>query len=87
MPQRVARNNNAIKKWGALSAWALNSSCISYEPKINSRTVQGERNRAGERIDTEGKGGQVGQVGQGATEHAKVPDESREDVSVHGFWK
>ena len=51
---------------------------------MNSRTVQGERNRAGARIDTRGK---VGQVGQGATEQAKVPDESREDVSVHGFWK
>ena len=54
---------------------------------MNSRTVQGERNQAGARIDTGIKGVQVGQVGQGATEQAKVPDESREDVSVHGFWK
>ena len=29
----------------------LNPSAISYEPKINSRAVHSERNRAGEQID------------------------------------
>ena len=43
----LARNNEAAKEWGALGAWALVPSAITYEPKINSRTVQGERTGAG----------------------------------------
>ena len=43
----MARNNDDAKEWGALGAWALIPSAISYEPKINSRTVQGERTGAG----------------------------------------
>ena len=31
----------------AVRAWALVPSAITYEPKINSRTVQGERTGAG----------------------------------------
>ena len=42
----LERHSDAAKEWRALSARALNSSCISYEPKINSRTVQGKRNGA-----------------------------------------
>ena len=38
-------NDDAAKEWGALGARALVPSAITYEPKINSRTVQGERNR------------------------------------------
>ena len=34
-----------------------------------------------------GQGGQVTQVGQGATGHATVPDKSRADVAIHGFWE
>ena len=48
----LARQNDAAKEWGALLARAINHSAISYEPKINSRTVQGERNRAGVRVAT-----------------------------------
>ena len=45
----LARHNDAAKEWGALGAWALVPSAITYEPKINSRTVQGERTGAGAR--------------------------------------
>ena len=43
----LARHDNATKEWGALGARALVTSSITYEPKINSRTVQGERTGAG----------------------------------------
>ena len=36
----------ATKKWGALGSRALVPSAISYEPKINSRKVQGKRTGA-----------------------------------------
>ena len=43
------RHDNASKEWGALGSRALVPSAITYEPKINSRTVRGERTRAGAR--------------------------------------
>ena len=43
----LARHNDAAKEWGALRARALVPSAIFYEPKINSKTVQGERTGAG----------------------------------------
>ena len=46
----MACHNSAAKELGSLAAQALTSSWISYKPKINSRTVQGERNEAGSRI-------------------------------------
>ena len=39
----IARHDVDAKEWGALGSRALVPSAISYEPKINSRTVQGER--------------------------------------------
>ena len=45
----LAWNNDATKEWGALGSQALTPSNISYEPKINSRTVQGEKTGAGAR--------------------------------------
>ena len=48
----LAWHNDATKEWGALVTWALNQLCISYEPKITSRTIQGERIGAGARIIT-----------------------------------
>ena len=42
----LARDDDAAKEWGTLGAWALVPSAITYEPKINSRTVQGERTGA-----------------------------------------
>ena len=43
----LARHDDAAKEWGDLGSRALTPSAISYEPKINSRTVHGERTRAG----------------------------------------
>ena len=46
----LARNNDAAKEWGSFGARALVPSAITYEPKINSRTVQGERTGAGTQV-------------------------------------
>ena len=35
----IVRNDNAAKEWGAFGSRALIPSAITYEPKINSRTV------------------------------------------------
>ena len=43
----LARHDNAAKEWVTLGARDLFPSAITYEPKINSRIVQGERTRAG----------------------------------------
>ena len=43
----LARYDDAEKEWGALVSRALISSAITYEPKINSRTVQRERTGLG----------------------------------------
>ena len=50
----LARNDDTAKEWSALGSRALVPSAIAYEPKINSRTVQGrgpglERGRKGEK--------------------------------------
>ena len=47
----LARHDDAAKEWGALGSRAFVPSAITYEPKINSRTVQGERTGAGARQD------------------------------------
>ena len=44
----LALHEDAAKEWGALGARDLVPSAITYEPKINSRTVQGERTSDGE---------------------------------------
>ena len=45
----LAHHDDSAKEWVALGARALVPSNITYEPKINSRTVQGERTGAGAR--------------------------------------
>ena len=80
-------HNNYAKEWGALSAQALNPLYISYQQKINIRTVQGERSGAGARIVTGCQERQVTQYVESATGQTKMPDESRSGVSVHFFWK
>ena len=45
----LAQHDDAAKEWGALGSRALVISAITYEPKINSSTVQGKRTRAGAR--------------------------------------
>ena len=42
----MARNDDSPKEWGALGSRALVPSAITYEPKINRRTVKGERTEA-----------------------------------------
>ena len=42
----LVRHDYATKEWGALGAWALVPSDITYGPKISSGTVRGERTRA-----------------------------------------
>ena len=83
----MARHNDAAKEWGALSDQALNPSAISYGPEINSRTVQGDRNGSGSQVAMGSQEGEAKKYGEGATGQAKVPDESRADISVQGFWK
>ena len=48
----MARHNDAAKEWVALSSQAINPSDISYKHKINSSTVQGERNGDVARVAT-----------------------------------
>ena len=99
----MARHDDAAKQLGALGAWALVPSAITYEPKINSRTVQGERTRdrsrqervlAHDGADIVGKA----QGGSGRTVNwedrseriprlVEVPAESRADVSAHDLCK
>ena len=60
----IARHNDAAKEWGTLGAWALVPSAITFEPKINSRTVQGERTGAGVRKEGKEANGGTDTVGQ-----------------------
>ena len=43
----LAHHDDTAKEWGALGAWDFFPSAITYKPKINSKTVQGERTWAG----------------------------------------
>ena len=47
----LTRHNDAAKEWGTLEAPALVPSTITYNPKINSRTVQGKRTGDGARLE------------------------------------
>ena len=49
----IARDDDAAKEWGDLVSRVLVPSTITYEPKINSRIVQGKRTRARARQDSE----------------------------------
>ena len=56
--------NDDAKEWGALIAWALDPISITCEPKINSRTVQGERTGARARQEGEETAGGTDTVGE-----------------------
>ena len=90
----LAWHNDAAKEWGALGARALVPSAITYKPKINSRTVQGERTGAGalqEGGEADGGKDTVGRTVNGAARlvgqpgQVVVTEELRADVSTHGF--
>ena len=99
----LARHDAAAKKWCALGSQALAPSAITYKPKINNRTVQGERTGALARKEGREANGGTETVGEaqgvkirmvnGADRLIRqpvqvvVPLESRADVSNHGFWK
>ena len=52
----LVQHDDAAKESGALGARALVPSAITYDPKINSRTLQGERTGAGARQGGEADG-------------------------------
>ena len=99
----LERHYDAAKEWVALRDQALVPSAITYEPKINSRKVQGER--TGSRVRQKSGIFEVGadnvgesQGGRGPTVNraarlvrkpgqVEVPAEPRAEVSAHGFWK
>ena len=74
------QNNDAAKEWGALGYWAFVPSAISYEPKINSRTVQGERTGAGAR--QEGGASDGGTNNVGTTEGGRARTVNASDILV-----
>ena len=59
----LAQHDDAAKEWGALGARALVPSAITYKPKINSRTVQGESTGSGARQEVGEAGGGIETVG------------------------
>ena len=58
-----ARHDDLTKEWVDLGARYLVPSDITYKPKINIRTVQGERTGAGARHGCETDAGGVNMVG------------------------
>ena len=59
----LERHDDTAKEWGSLGARALVPVDITYKPKINSRTVQGERTGCGVRqegVEADGGTGTVG---------------------------
>ena len=99
----MEQHYDATKDWVALGTRSLFPSAITYEPKINSRTVQGETTGAGARQEsgTADSGADIVEEAQedsgrtvngqailaGRLGQVKVPAESRADVSALGFWK
>ena len=91
------------KEWGTLGSRALVPSAITYEPKINSMKLQGDRTGAGARQEGGESDGGMDTVGAAQGDSVRtvngaaillgqpgqvvVPAESRSDVSAHGFWK
>ena len=94
-------HDDDAEEWGALGSRSLVPSAITYEPKINSRTVQGGRTGAGaqqEGGEADGSTETVeeSQGGKGITVNGaarlvgqlgqvQVPAELRSDVSACGF--
>ena len=59
----LARHDNAPKEWGTLEARDLVPSTFTYEPKINSRKVQGKSTGAGAQQEGGGADGGTETVG------------------------
>ena len=89
-------HDDAAKEWGALGSYALVPSAITYEPKINSRTVQGERTSPRARQEGGEADGSTETVERMVNQEARlvgqpgqviVSAESRAGVSPHDFCK
>ena len=99
----MKRHDDATKEWGPLRDRAIIPSAITYEPKINSRTVHGERTKSGEQQNGGAADGGANTVGEsqevngrtvnreirlvGQPGQVEVPVASRADINAHGFWK
>ena len=99
----LAWHDDATNEWGTLGSWALFPSAITYKPKINIRKAQGESTRVGTRQESgisddnadiveEYKGVSGRTVNRRdrlvrRLRQVQVPEESRADISAHGFWK
>ena len=99
----MKRHGDTAKEWGTLRARAPAPSAINCEPKINSRSVQGDRTGAGswqEGGTADGVTAVVGEAQWGSVPivngaavlvrrlgQVQVPAEPRADVSAHNFWK
>ena len=99
----MLQNDGAEKEWGSLGAWTLIPSAITYELKINSKTVKVEMNRVGARQESgiaddgayiigEAQGGSGKTVNGEAIlarrpGQVELPADSSVDVSAHGLWK
>ena len=60
----LEQHDDATKEWGTLGAWALVPIATTYEPKINSSTVQGKRARSGARQESGTADGGTDTVGE-----------------------
>ena len=76
----LGRHDDAAKEWGALGDQALAPSSTTYEPKINRRTVQGER--TGARAQQGGGGADGGADTVGAAQECRVRTVNGADILV-----
>ena len=92
----LARHDDAAKECGALGVRVFVPSAITYEPKITTRTVQGERTGAGAQKEGGEADSSTDTVGRTVNRAARlvgqlrqvvVPAESRADVTAHSLWK
>ena len=78
----LARYDDAAKEWGAIRARALVPSAITYKPKINSRTVQGERTRVGAQQEVGEADNGTDTVGQMVNRAAILEGKNKTDSST-----
>ena len=68
----LAQHDDTAKEWGALGIRALVPSAITYEPKINIRTVQREKTGAGARQESGTADGGADNVGAYQGDRARI---------------
>ena len=80
----LARHDDDAKEWGALGSRALVPSAITYEPKINSRTVQGERTGDGARQEGREADGSMETVGSAQGDRAQTVNRAARSIGQPG---